>query len=96
MATPTEETTMCAAFADHLVQTGAVDAPSQPDCAAPRQALAPAASPATTEPLARRLQRISGLLMRLSRTRVSYFDPLFERPDLIEDDYYRLRNQPRD
>jgi hypothetical protein len=23
-----------------------------------------------------------------------YYYPLFERPDLIEDDYYRLRNQP--
>jgi hypothetical protein len=32
--------------------------------------------------------------MRLSRTRASSYDPLFLRPDLIEDDYYRLRNQP--
>jgi hypothetical protein len=96
MATPTEETTMCPAFADHLVQTQALDAQSQPDCAAPRQALAPAATPETMAPLTRRLQRISGLLMRLSRTRASYYDALFERPDLIEDDYYRLRNQPRD
>jgi hypothetical protein len=46
-------------------------------------------------PLTRRLQRVTGLLMRLSRTRASYYDPLFWRPDLIEDDYYRLRNQPR-
>jgi hypothetical protein len=96
MATPTQETTMCAAFADDLVQTQALDAQSQPDCATPRQALAPAATPETMAPLTRRLQRISGLLMRLSRTRASYYDPLFERPDLIEDDYYRLRNQPRD
>ena len=87
---------MCPAFADHLVQTQALDAQSQPDCAAPRQALAPAATPETMAPLTRRLQRISGLLMRLSRTRASYYDALFERPDLIEDDYYRLRNQPRD
>jgi hypothetical protein len=28
-------------------------------------------------------------------TGASCCDPLFERPDLIEDDYYRLRNQPR-
>ena len=25
----------------------------------------------------------------------SYRDSLFERPDLVEDDYYRLINQPR-
>jgi hypothetical protein len=24
----------------------------------------------------------------------SYHDPLFERPDLVEDDYCRFRNQP--
>jgi hypothetical protein len=24
-----------------------------------------------------------------------YHDPLFERPDLVEDDYYRFRHQPR-
>lgn len=41
-----------------------------------------------------RLQRISGLLERVPKTRASYHDPLFERPDLIENDYYRLRNQP--
>jgi hypothetical protein len=29
------------------------------------------------------------------KTGASWHDPLFERPDLIEDDYYRLRNQPR-
>ena len=27
--------------------------------------------------------------------RASYYDPLFERPDLAEDDYYRFRNLPR-
>jgi hypothetical protein len=86
---------MRAAFADHPVQTQAVDAQSRPDCAAPRQALAPTATPETMAPLTRRLQRITGLVMRRSRTRASYYDPLFGRPDLIEDDYYRLRNQPR-
>jgi hypothetical protein len=40
------------------------------------------------------LLRIAGLLRRVSRGRASYDDPLFSRPDLIEDDYYRLRNQP--
>jgi hypothetical protein len=42
-----------------------------------------------------RLRRIADLLRRTPKTRASYYDPLFERPDLIEDDYYRLRNQPR-
>jgi len=41
-----------------------------------------------------RLRRIAGLLQRGHMTRTSYYDPLFERPDLIEDDYHRLRNQP--
>lgn len=37
--------------------------------------------------------RVAGFFARMVAT--SYLDPLFERPDLIEDDYYRLRNQPR-
>jgi hypothetical protein len=41
-----------------------------------------------------RLRRIVGLLQRGPKTGASYYDSLFERPDLIEDDYYRLRNQP--
>ncbi len=41
-----------------------------------------------------RLWRVVGLLRRGPKTGASYYDPLFERPDLIEDDYYRLRNQP--
>jgi hypothetical protein len=40
-----------------------------------------------------RLRRTVGLLQRGLKTGASYYDPLFERPDLIEDDYYRLRNQ---
>jgi len=31
----------------------------------------------------------------MPKTSASDYDPVFERPDLIEDDYYRLRNQPR-
>jgi len=31
----------------------------------------------------------------MPKTSVGDYDPVFERPDLIEDDYYRLRNQPR-
>jgi hypothetical protein len=87
---------MRAAFADHSVQTQAAEALSQADCGAPRQALEPAATPETLARLTRRRQRITGLLMRLAKTRARYYDPLFERPDLIEDDYYRFRNQPRD
>jgi hypothetical protein len=26
----------------------------------------------------------------------SYYDPLFSRPDLVENDYYRFRNRPSD
>jgi hypothetical protein len=38
-------------------------------------------------------RRLAGLITRLRWT--SYHDSLFERPDLIEDDYYRFLNQPR-
>jgi hypothetical protein len=85
---------MRAAFADQSVQTQAAEAQSQADCDAPRQALA--ATPETLARLTCRPQRITGLLMRLAKTRARYYDPLFERPDLIDDDYYRFRNQPRD
>lgn len=92
----TEETTMRAAFADDPVQTQAAEAQSQAECDAPRQALAPAATPETLARLTRRPQRITGLLRRRARPRATYYDPVFGRPDLIEDDYYRLRDQPRD
>jgi hypothetical protein len=32
---------------------------------------------------------------RVERT-ASYYDPLFARPDWVENDYYRLRNHPGD
>jgi len=92
----TEETTMRTAFADDAVQTQAAEAQSQAECDAPRQALAPAATPETLARLTRRPQWIAGLLRRRARPRATYYDPVFGRPDLIEDDYYRLRNQPRD
>jgi hypothetical protein len=41
-----------------------------------------------------RLRRVAGLLRRVLRADGSYCDPLFERLDLVEDDYYRFRNQP--
>jgi hypothetical protein len=50
---------------------------------------------ARSELRADRLRRIADLLRRAPKTGASYYDPLFERPDLIEDDYYRFRNQPR-
>jgi hypothetical protein len=39
----------------------------------------------------RRLRRARSLLRRAFRTG-SYHDPLFERPDVVENDYYRFRN----
>jgi hypothetical protein len=44
-----------------------------------------------------RLRRLVGLLRLIPQTRGNYscYDARFERPELIEDDYYRLRNQPR-
>jgi hypothetical protein len=39
------------------------------------------------------LRRAAGLLRRMPGT-WNYRDPLFERPDLVEDDYYRFRSQP--
>ena len=41
-----------------------------------------------------RLRRLAGLLRRVPKTGTGRHDPLFERPDLVEDDYYRFRNQP--
>ena len=42
-----------------------------------------------------RLQRLAGLLRRVPKTGACRYDPLFERPDLVEDDYYRFRNLSR-
>jgi hypothetical protein len=50
---------------------------------------------ARAETRAGRLRRIIGLLRPAPENRARYRDPLFERPDLIEDDYYRLQNHPR-
>ena len=40
-----------------------------------------------------RLRRAADVIWRV--VKLSYCNPLLERPDLVEDDYYRLRNQPR-
>jgi hypothetical protein len=39
--------------------------------------------------------RVATLLRRRPKTGASYSDPLFERPDIVENDYYRFRHQPR-
>jgi hypothetical protein len=41
-----------------------------------------------------RLRRLADLLRRVPKTGVGRYDPLFDRPDLVEDDYYRFRSQP--
>ena len=40
------------------------------------------------------LRRVVGLLRRVPKSGGNYCDPLFERLDLVEDDYYRFRYQP--
>ena len=42
-----------------------------------------------------RWPRVSGASRRAPRPSRDYHDPLFERPDLVEDDYYRFRHYPR-
>jgi hypothetical protein len=42
-----------------------------------------------------RLRRVAALLRPGPKIGASYHDPLFGRPDLVEDDYYRFRHQPR-
>lgn len=42
-----------------------------------------------------RPRRLAGQLRPVHQPGWSYYDPLFERPDLVENDYYRFRNQPR-
>jgi hypothetical protein len=44
-----------------------------------------------------RVRTLPGMLKLVRRTlESSHYDTSFERPDLIEDDYFRFRNQPRD
>ena len=40
-----------------------------------------------------RPRRFGFLLRRIPKTRATYIDPLFARPDLVEDDYYRFRRR---
>src|SRR5437762_7549496 len=39
-----------------------------------------------------RRRRMAGLPRRVPKTARIYHDPLFDRPDLVESDYHRLRN----
>jgi hypothetical protein len=41
-------------------------------------------------------RRLGGLLRRVPKNAHSYHDALFDRPDLVENDYYRFRNNPSD
>jgi hypothetical protein len=63
--------------------------------ASPAAACSDSIGSAQAETPSGRLRRVADLLRRVPKTNASYYDPLFERPDLVEDDYYRLRNQPR-
>jgi hypothetical protein len=47
----------------------------------------------TAEIVGTRPRRFDVLRRRIPKTRGFYADPLFERPDLVEDDYYRFRRQ---
>jgi hypothetical protein len=47
----------------------------------------------TAEILGTRPRRFGFLFQRIPRTRDTYADPLFARPDLVEDDYYRFRRR---
>ena len=38
-------------------------------------------------------RRFGFLLRRIPKTRATYVDPLFARPDFVEDDYYRFRRR---
>jgi hypothetical protein len=40
-----------------------------------------------------RPRRFGFLLRRIPKTRATYVDPLFARPDLVEHDYYRFRRR---
>ena len=70
--------------------TGTRDLAGAPGTCTPAP-VAPSHGPRT----APRARRLIGLLRRAAKTGGSYYDPLFARPDLVEDDYYRFRHQAR-
>jgi hypothetical protein len=50
---------------------------------------------ARTDSFGGRLRRVAAPLRPALNTGASYHDPLFGRPDLVENDYYRFQHQPR-
>jgi len=44
----------------------------------------------------RSLRRVANMLRRPPRTGAGYYDPLYQALDIVENDYYRFRHQPRD
>jgi hypothetical protein len=68
--------------------------------ARPEQAALPAiacgegAAGARAEERGNRPRRLASLLRRVPKNAHSYHDPLFGRPDLVENDYHRFRNYP--
>lgn len=76
--------------------------PRKPPALLPRRAQAalPAAASnstgtASADNRGNRRWRLAGLPRPAPKAGASHHDPLFERPDLVEDDYYRFRHQPR-
>jgi hypothetical protein len=59
------------------------------------QALAPTMPEPREEERGHLLRRIARLLRPAPETAVSYHDPLFMGPDMIENDYYRFQHYPR-
>ncbi|MBV9445032.1 MAG: hypothetical protein JO345_03940 [Streptosporangiaceae bacterium] len=54
---------------------------------------APRLPASTAEIHGTRPRRFGFLLRRIPKTRATYVDPLFARPDLVEHDYYRFRRR---
>ena len=70
--------------------------PRRAQAALPTAACSDNAGSASAETRGGRLRRAAAALLRPGpKIGGSYRDPLFGRPDLVEDDYYRFRHQPR-
>ena len=72
------------------LRRGAADRaqPAQPAAAGPGTTGGTTAEINRTRP-----RRFGFLLRRIPKTRATYVDPLFARPDLVEHDYYRFRRR---
>ena len=61
------------------------------------EAAPPALRTSGYRPCKTRIRMLPGIVKLVRRAfEGRYYDTSFERPDLIEDDYFRFRNQPRD